>query len=220
MFTGIVKGLQPAVSIVDKPGLRHLTVCLGPVDGYLAKNVEGGASIAVNGCCLTVAGQMVVDGELHVVFDIMQETLTKTNLGAVCEGHLVNVERSLKFGDELGGHQLSGHVDTTAMVREIKRSENNRELVFAYPDPEHWNKYVVPKGYIAVDGASLTVVDVGKDYFSVCLIPETLARTTLGKKEEGGVVNIEFDNTTKTIVQTIERTLPHIMQEYMARRAS
>ncbi|MBF0278376.1 MAG: riboflavin synthase subunit alpha [SAR324 cluster bacterium] len=195
MFTGIVKALRTVKAVAEQPGIRRITIELEE----LSEGLEIGASVAINGTCLTVAAHQ--NGT--AAFDIIQETLNCTNLGILEKGDRVNIERACRIGDEVGGHHVTGHVDTVGTIQEIRMAPNNKE-VFISHDPQ-WNKYMIPKGWIAVDGISLTVVAVEKNRFSVCLIPETLARTTLGFKDSGQTVNLEFDHTAKVIVATIER---------------
>jgi riboflavin synthase len=140
-----------------------------------------------------------------VSFDLMKETLRITNLGEVGEGDSVNVERAAKFSDEIGGHLMSGHIMTTAEVK-ILTSENNRQIWFKVQDPTLM-KYILYKGYIGVDGISLTVGEVTPTRFCVHLIPETLQRTTLGVKKLGDRVNIEIDPQTQAVIDTVERVL-------------
>ena len=195
MFTGIVKELCCVEAVSDQPGKRRLTIAMDD----LSENLERGASVAINGTCLTVVGQE----QGNVEFDVIQETLDCTNLGELNPGDQVNIERSYRVGDEIGGHHVMGHVDTVGSIQEIRSSANNKEVIIHHAP--QWHKYLIPKGWIAIDGISLTVVAVENDHFSVCLIPETLARTTLGFKQVHQSVNLEFDHTTKVIVTTIER---------------
>jgi riboflavin synthase len=132
--------------------------------------IQIGASVALNGTCLTVVEQ--VEGDV-LRFDVIGETLARTNLGFLQEGSAVNFERSARMGDEIGGHTVSGHVHTTAQIAAVEVSENNRRLVFRLSDPTYI-KYILPKGFVAVDGCSLTVGEVDEDSFAVYLIPETL----------------------------------------------
>lgn len=194
MFTGIVQGHYPVTRIEEKSGLRSFAVSL-PFD--LRAGLQHGASVAVGGVCLTVTR---VDGE-DVWFDAMLETLEKTTLGTLSLLDTVNVERSLKFGDELGGHLISGHVDATAeiVVRDGER------MTFRV-DPALM-PYILPKGFIALDGCSLTVVDPKDDTFAVHFIPETLRLTTLGSRKAGERVNLEIDRQTQAIVETVRRHL-------------
>ncbi len=204
MFTGIVKALCSVVSIEKLEGGLRLQVDLN----QWTNGLEIGASVAINGVCLTA---VAIEQDL-VDFDVIQESLNRSNLGSLQVGDRVNMERSFRYGDEIGGHQVNGHVDTIGTIQSIVTSPNNQE-VFIQHDPQ-WNRYLVPKGWIAIDGVSLTVVSVEPDRFSVSLIPETLARTTLGFKQERSPVNLEFDHTTKIIVTTIERLLPSMVQKY------
>ena len=195
MFTGIVKGLYRVEHVADAQGKRRLAIGLEE----LGEDLERGASVAINGTCLTA----VAKSKHGVEFDVIQETLHRTNLGKLKAGDWVNIERSCRVGDEIGGHHVMGHIDTVGTLQEIRTSPNNQEIFIAHAPP--WHKYMIPKGWIAVDGISLTVVAVEKERFSVCLIPETLARTTLGFKQVQQEVNLEFDHTTKVIVTTVER---------------
>ncbi len=164
--------------------------------------LETGASVAHNGCCLTVTE---IKGN-QVSFDLMKETLRITNLGELQPGDWVNVERAAKFSDEIGGHLMSGHIMTTAEIAKILTSENNRQIWFKVQDKQLM-KYILYKGFIGIDGISLTVGEVTPTRFCVHLIPETLERTTLGKKKLGERVNIEIDPQTQAVVDTVERVL-------------
>ncbi len=177
---------------------------------WLCRHREGleiGASVAHNGVCLTVTA---MDGD-NISFDLMRETLRLTNLGAITQGARVNIERAARFGDEIGGHSMSGHIICMAQVVAIDEAPNNRRLWFALPDTI--GRFVFEKGYIGVDGISLTVGDVRRSAddlgieFSVNLIPETLSRTVLSERVPGDEVNIEIDPQTQVIVETVERVL-------------
>lgn len=199
MFTGIVQGTAPVVSIDEKSNFRTHVV---KFPQELLPGLELGASVAHNGCCLTVTK---VEGDL-VSFDLMKETLRITNLGDVTIGSVVNLERAAKFNDEIGGHLMSGHIICTAEIVKILTSENNRQIWFKMPSPDLM-KYVLHKGFIGIDGISLTIGEVTKSRFCVHLIPETLQRTTLGVKRLGDKVNIEIDPQTQAVVDTVERVL-------------
>lgn len=196
MFTGIVQGIGTVQKIADKPGLRSFVV---EVPSAIARGVKLGASVAVAGVCLTVTRAR---GK-RLAFDAMQETLDRTTLGALRVGDAVNVERSARIGDEIGGHLVSGHVTGTAAVTAVEKPKNNRVMSFGVP--ADWMPYIFPKGFIALDGASLTVVDIFPNGFTVHLIPETLARTTFGARGIGDRVNLEIDSRTQAIVDTIRR---------------
>jgi riboflavin synthase len=143
----------------------------------------------------------------EATFDMVPETLVRTSFKNLKEAALLNVERSLKFGDEVGGHILSGHVDVVATIASIERFEHSRVVTFQVP--AEWTKYIFEKGYISLNGASLTItgVDRAAARFSISLIPETLAKTTFGTAEIGDEVNVEIDRSTQAIVDTVERVL-------------
>lgn len=199
MFTGIVQGLCEVASTADKPGLRLLEIDLGG----LAEGLQLGASVAVNGVCLTVAGQR--DGRAG--FEAVRQTLNCTNLGALTSGSRVNIERSCRLGDEIGGHLLAGHVEGVGEVEVVEDGPNERNLWLRVA-PE-WLRCLHHKGFVALDGASLTIaaVDAQKHRIKVCLIPETLARTTLGAAAPGSRLNLEIDQQTRAVVETVERVL-------------
>lgn len=196
MFTGIVQGTARIAEIQSRPGLNTLTIEF-PANAVDA--VERGASISIDGVCLTVTGQT---GQ-QLTFDVMQETLTVTKAGDYRTGDLVNFERAARFGDEIGGHLLSGHVHTVATLADIRDSENNRTLYFSV-QPQ-WLRYIFAKGFIAVDGASLTVGEVDDHGFSVHLIPETLRVTRFSEVQVGDTINLEIDSQTQVIVETLAR---------------
>ncbi|CNL81021.1 riboflavin synthase [Yersinia proxima] len=199
MFTGIVQGTAPVVAIDEKSNFRTHVV---EMPNELLPELALGASVAHNGCCLTVTE---VNGN-RVSFDLMKETLRITNLGDIKVGDIVNLERAAKFSDEIGGHLMSGHIICTAEIAKIYTSENNRQIWFRLPSDDLM-KYVLHKGFIGIDGISLTIGEVVGNRFCVHLIPETLARTTLGKKRLGHRVNIEIDPQTQAVVDTVERVL-------------
>ena len=206
MFTGIIQGTAEVVAIHEAEAFRTHVVAMSD---ELREGLEIGASVAHNGACLTVTS---IEGE-RVSFDLMRETLRVTNLGAVKVGDRINLERAARFGDEIGGHAMSGHVMGMAELVEIDEAPNNRRLWFRLP--EGLDRFVFAKGYIGVDGASLTIGAVrnttgkepGRTDFCVDLIPETLARTTLAERRPGDRVNIEIDPQTQAIVETVERVL-------------
>ena len=198
MFTGIVQGVGKIIDIIDQDKLRTYQVKL---PHHLINNIEIGASIANDGCCLTVTG---IENDC-VTFDIMQETLALTTLSSKKLNDLVNIERSAKYGDEIGGHVMSGHVSCIATIIDIQKTATNCQMTLAMP--EKFMKYVLYKGFIGIDGASLTVGEVKDNQFNIHLIPETLAITTLDCKKIGDEVNIEIDSQTQAIVDTVERVL-------------
>ena len=199
MFTGIVQGMGRVVS-VEQPAadFRTHTVEL-PED--MAGGLQTGASVAHNGCCLTVTE---TDGRT-ARFDLMAETLDKTNLGRLKTGDLVNLERAARFGDEIGGHLMSGHITATTEILRIERTEHNTTMHFALPAA--LKPYILPKGFVGLDGCSLTIGSVGEDSFCVHLIPETLRRTLFGTRQAGDTVNLEIDPQTQAVVDTVSRIL-------------
>ncbi|MBD3895149.1 riboflavin synthase subunit alpha [Halomonas sp. ML-15] len=203
MFTGIVQGMATVTRVIEKTAFRTHVLEL---DAALRDGLALGASVAHNGVCLTVTA---IEGD-QVSFDLMRETLRLTNLGAVKEGDRVNIERAARFGDEIGGHAMSGHVSSMAELVELDEAPNNRRLWFEL-DAE-FGRFIFDKGYIGVDGISLTIGGVatgtaGRVRFCVNLIPETLARTTLAERRPGDRVNIEIDPQTQAIVETVERVM-------------
>ena len=199
MFTGIVQGIAQIQSIIEKENFRTHTIKM-PQD--LLADLELGASVANNGVCLTVTK---IDGDL-VNFDLMTETLRVTNLRNLKQGDFVNIERAMKFGAEVGGHILSGHVYCTATAIKRIPSENNLQIWFELPTVDVM-KYILHKGFIAIDGISLTIGEVKDKQFCVNLIPETIERTLIAKRDIGELVNIEIDPQTQAIVDTVERYL-------------
>ena len=200
MFTGIVQGLVTVVGVESLVDLTRIELAMGD----LADAIELGASVAVNGTCLTVTR---ASDNGAVCFDIIKESLKTTNLGDIGVGTKVNVERSFRVGDEVGGHIVSGHVTATASLCGLHNDGHDRVLTFDL-NPK-WMKFVLHKGYVGVDGASITVSSVDREAstFSVSLIPETIERTTLGRLSLGDKVNVEVDSQTQTIVETIERVM-------------
>jgi len=196
MYSGITRGLYEVTHVEKLPGLIIYTIRLS---AELLDNLKTGASVSIDGVCQTVVS-IREDG---VTFNAIQETLEKTTLNTLHPGRKVSVERSLRYGDEIGGHEVAGHIIGTAKISEIKSSENNVRMTLRCP--QEWMKYILPKGFIAVDGSSLTV-----DYadpmgaFTVHLIPETLRLTNFGNKQIGDRVNIELDHRTQAIVATVE----------------
>ena len=200
MFTGIVQGSARVEALQDRPGLRSFTLRFAP--GF-ATGLTIGASVAVDGVCLTVTA---LQGDDAARFDVMQQSLAQTSLAGLHEGSRVNVERAAREGAEIGGHPLSGHVDFLARVESIRRPENNQVLRIAVPAP--WMRYVFAKGYIAVNGCSLTVSEAqrepgGAGWFEVWLIPETLRVTSFGEMAEGAGLNVEIERQTQVFVDTV-----------------
>lgn len=198
MFTGIVQGKAKLVKIIKKENFQTHII---EMPDNLLEGLSIGASVAHNGCCLTITK---INGK-EISFDLMQETLKITNLQHLAVGDFVNVERAARFGDEIGGHAISGHISTLAVIDEIIASKNNKTLWFKVTAESM--KYILPKGYIGLDGCSLTIGDVEADRFNVHLIPETLERTLFGSRAVGDKINLEYDPQTQAIVETVERIM-------------
>tara|TARA_B100001939_G_scaffold254349_1_gene221249 strand:- start:468 stop:1070 length:603 start_codon:yes stop_codon:yes gene_type:complete len=193
MFTGIVAASCEVVSTDQGEEVRSIVVDLSGYDDDL----EIGASVAIDGVCMTVVSSL--DG--HVRFEAIPETLERTTIGLLKQGSQVNIERSLRMGDELGGHILSGHVMTTARI--LKRTQKGEGIDLLIEHQVETKPYILEKGYVAIDGMSLTVGEVEGEGFNLHIIPETLRITTIGAKAEGDLVNIEVDSRTQAVVDTI-----------------
>jgi riboflavin synthase len=204
MFTGIVAELGEVAGIEQRGDAARLTI-RGSTEG-----VSPGDSIAVNGVCLTVTG--ILDGTFTA--DVMGETLDRSGLGALTPGAPVNLEHSVRLADRLGGHLVQGHVDGTGTI--ISRSPADHWDLVRISLPASISRYVVHKGSIAVDGISLTVSALGPPgagpggdaWFEVCLIPETLKRTTMGTRQPGEIVNLEVDVIAKYVERLLQRGVP------------
>ena len=196
MFTGIVQGVGEIVGKKTVNTVTSMTISLPNVE-----NLAIGASVSINGVCLTVVS---IDSN-NVQFDIIDETIDRTNLGDLSVGDAVNIERSLKFGDEIGGHILSGHIFDTGIIN--SKNKNGDQMSLSILAPPSVQKYLTEKGYIAIDGISLTIGEINNGCFDLHIIPETMRLTILDSKEVGDIVNIEIDSNTQLIVETIERLL-------------
>jgi riboflavin synthase len=195
MFTGIIETLGEIHTVTPMADGSELTILAS-----FAAELALGESVAVNGACLTV-----VDCDRESCrFQVGFETLQKTNLGELRPNDRVNLERTLKFGDRLGGHLVTGHID--AVGRIAKRTNRGDFELIWFSVPSEWTAQMVPKGSIAVDGISLTLVEVTADRFSMMLIPHTLAVTTLGIKKVGDSVNLETDLLAKYVQKQLQRT--------------
>jgi len=201
MFTGIIQGVAQVQVLHERPGLR--TFRLGFPPGF-TDGLAIGASVACDGVCLTVTA---LHGADAADFDVMQQSLALTTLAGLREGDRINVERAAKDGAEIGGHPLSGHVDCLATLAAVRTPENNRVLRIAVPP--RFARYVFAKGYIALNGASLTVAEADRreGWFEVWLIPETLRMTTFGDKRVGDALNVEIERSTQVLVDTVRDAL-------------
>jgi riboflavin synthase len=196
MFTGLIEDLGTVRELRKGSDSARLSVATAiPMD-----ELELGASIAVNGICLTVTNF----GGGSFTADVSPETLGRSNLGALLPGSRVNLERALRLGDRLGGHWVSGHVDAVGTLEQAQRDGNAWRLTFRLPTEV--NRYVVEKGSVAIDGISLTVNSVGDETFSVAIIPHTLALTTLKEAKVGARVNIETDILGKYVERLLGRS--------------
>jgi riboflavin synthase len=193
MFTGLVEETSRLISLRRNPtGARLL---LHPPS--FAGAMSPGDSLALNGCCLTLA-----EANQGLAFDLLEETLIRTNLGDLPEGSAINLERALRLDARLGGHFVQGHVDATAPVLEVTWKDDDLYLRFALPEGS--GAFFVEKGSIAVNGVSLTVATIGSDSFGVWIIPHTRALTNLGQLEVGHRVNLEYDMLAKHVLRFLE----------------
>lgn len=194
MFTGLVQSLAEVVDVLaEPPGVRIVIS-----EPRLAASAKIGDSIAINGCCLTL---VAVDGE-RLAFQAGQETLNRTNLGELAAGEHVNLETSLRAGDPIGGHYVTGHIDAVGTV--YLRHDDSDWCTMWFTAPPEQLVQMASKGSIAVDGVSLTLVDVASDRFSVALIPHTLSHTTLGRRKVGDRVNLETDVLAKYVQRQLD----------------
>ena len=199
MFTGIVASIGHVCSVEDRGSSYRLSVDIEE----LSKNLELGSSVSINGVCLTVVDLQGTNAS----FDVVDATLRVTNLKTIGLGMGLNIERAARFGDEIGGHFLSGHVCDTVEVLNAVGAKQEKILSFRVPRP--WDRFLFSKGFIALNGVSLTLADmncatrVGR----VNLIPETCERTNLREAQPGCQLNLEVDSQTQAIVETVERVL-------------
>ena len=201
MFTGIVQSIAQIIEVSDKNGIRTFVL---EFEQDFCHELEIGASVAVDGVCLTVTELL---SEVRVKFDVMLQSLLITTLSQYENKAYVNVERAAKDGAEIGGHPLSGHVDFRTPIAIINHIEENYCIRFSLP--KEWKRYIFPKGYIALNGASLTVSQVDKKagWFEVWLIPETRRMTTFEAKTVGVNINVEIERSTQVLVDTVRDTL-------------
>ncbi len=193
MFTGLV---QAKGTVLAAENGRFTIAC--PWD---AASIPLGASICCDGCCLSVTGVEPIPSGAQFKIDVSDETLSKTTLDDWCEGRRINLERSLRAGDELGGHLVSGHVDGVARIASVKPSGFSK--IFEVRSPHALAKYIAPKGSVALDGVSLTVNEVTGSLFTVNIIPTTLDVTTWGERQEGDDVNMEVDLIARYVARLL-----------------
>ncbi len=207
MYTGIVQTVAPIRKLTRNPG--HLAFDIELSD-EMRDDLKIGASVSLEGVCMSVTK---IDGNI-VGFDAMDATLERTNLGTFEEGQGINVERSMKPTDENGGHNVAGHVSCTAEIVAIKSEGPNAMIRFKVP--EEWAKYIFVRGFLAVNGASLTVAEAEGNVFTIYLIPETMRQTTFGTYKVGDRLNIEVEQQTMVTVNVMERTLERLLPQYLA----
>jgi riboflavin synthase len=191
VFGGIVEDVGKVISLEERPEAWLLRLSLPFADG---DGLDAGSSLSVNGCCLTLRENS--DGK-EASFDLLEETMERTNLSDLKEGSLVNLERSLAANGRVGGHFVTGHVDVLGEIEVFE--ERGKNLYLQVKFPTNCAQYLVDKGCIAVDGCSLTVCDVKSDSFAIWLIPHTLAKTNLPERKPGDFLNIEFDLLAKYV---------------------
>ena len=188
MFTGIIEQTGTVKRLKRSAGKGILEI----FPENCPADIKTGESIAINGVCLTLRNYH----NKILYFDVMAETLAKTNLGYLNPGEIINIERSLRINDRLGGHIVSGHIDGTGRIKKIRPE---KEFILSISASSDIIAYLIPKGSIAIDGISLTIVDLKKDWFSVHIIPHTLKMTNLGLRKEGDTLNLEVDTIGKFV---------------------
>ena len=198
MFSGIVQGKGKILKIVSRK--NHISLEISAPKNF-NKRLKKGASISVNGICLT----SLDDGEKSLKFDVINETLSKTNISIASRGSLVNLERSITASTEIGGHLMSGHIHFAGKVEKVLTKNTNKDVQIKFP--KKYKEYIFEKGYIGVNGCSLTLGKINNNSFFVHLIPETLSVTNLNTLKKGSLVNIEIDQNTIAIVETVKNSL-------------
>jgi riboflavin synthase len=200
MFTGIINGTGTIKSITGSKRTSNSDRRIRLELGRVGKGLKIGDSVSVNGTCLTV----IVLKKTAAEFEIVKETMDRTTLGSFKDGDSVNIERSLKLSDRFEGHIVLGHVDGVGEISDVIKFPAEIKMWIRVKGKEMM-KYLVPKGSVTVDGISLTVVDVGKNKFSVALVPHTVSKTTIGTKVRGDTVNLEFDILSKYLANLIPK---------------
>ena len=198
MFSGIVQTVGKIESIKDKNHIKTIRI---ETHGNYLEDIAIGQSVSIDGVCLS----LVKKNDEYCEFEAVEETVNRTTLGSYKQGSKVNLEKSLKFGDTVGGHFVSGHIHTRGRIVEVELVGESKNILIEIE--EKWIKYLTEKGYISVNGASITIGKVSKNTFYVHLIPETLKTTNLDELIYDNYVNLEFDQTTIAIVDTTERLI-------------
>ena len=198
MFSGIVKGTGKVSKVTSRKD--YISIEIMPPKNF-NNRLKKGASISVDGVCLT----SLDTGKIKLKFDVIDETLARTNLKLIKKNSIVNLERSITASTEIGGHLMSGHIHFTGKVKEIIPKENTKDIIIGFP--KKFKQYILEKGYIGVNGCSLTIGKVKNNTFNLHLIPETLSITNLKDLVNGDLVNIEIDQNTIAIVETVKNYL-------------
>ena len=198
MFSGIVEGKGKVIALKSKKDSIYIEI-LPPKN--FSKNLKKGASISVDGVCLT----SLDTGKKALKFDAIEETLLRTNLKDIKKGSLVNLERSITSSTEIGGHLMSGHIHCTGKIKKIIKKESSKDILVTFP--KKYGEYIFEKGYIGINGCSLTLGKVNQNSFYLHLIPETLLVTNLDELSTESKVNIEIDQSTITTVETVKNIL-------------
>jgi len=198
LFSGIVSGLGSIKSIKKKVDIVSIEI---KAPKNFSKKLQKGASVSVDGVCLTAKNS----NSDNIKFDVIEETLSRSTLSNLVKGQKVNLERSITSSTEIGGHLMSGHIHGVARVVDMKIKESSTDMKISIP--QGTGKYILEKGYIGINGCSLTVGKVNKSSFNIHLIPETLEVTNLAVLEKKQFINLELDQNTVSIVDTVERVL-------------
>ena len=198
MFSGIVQGTGKVSKVISYED--HISLEINAPKNF-NKSLKKGASISVDGICLT----SVDKGINKLRFDVIEETIARTNLKEIEKGSIVNLERSISASTEIGGHLMSGHIHCTGKIKKILNKKSTKDIVVDFP--KKFKEYIFEKGYIGLNGCSLTLGKVNKTSFYLHLIPETLMVTNLDKLNVGSLVNIEIDQNTISVVETVKNTL-------------
>lgn len=206
MFSGIIQAVVPVQEIYDTTNYRIYTVVLPE---SMLTNLKVGCSVANNGCCLTV-----ISMQYNLVsFNLMHDTLKLTNMNILKMGDYINIERPLKYHSEIGGHLMTGHIDCTGKIKKIINFKNSTVMWLRIKN-KYFQKYIIQKGSIGIEGVSLTVNKIIKNYIRVCLTSYTITKTTLGTKKVGNTLNVETDYIMKAIVKNAEKYfLPFMYQK-------
>lgn len=200
MFSGIIQAIVSVHAIYDKDNLKIYEIALPK---KLLLNIKIGSSLSNNGCCLTVTS---IKNNL-VSFNLIYETLKLTNMKTIQVGDLINIEESIPYHHNIGGHLMTGHIDCTGKIKRIFYINKNNKIIWIKINNKYFQKYFIQKGSIGIDGVSLTISKVINNHIRICITPYTEKTTTLGIKKEGNLVNIEIDFIVKSIVDRVERFL-------------